>query len=246
MRAGGVHGRGVGLVRAVDGEQGQGADDLGGFQQPAQFVQGEGGLAEGEGVAADEGEGVVVVERLGFGGARSPPGVFAGQRQAGLGEGGDVTGTDGPELVHDRMGAALQRLAQGGDDAGPEARPAGQQLVGAHGEHRAHLSGGQFLADGTGVAAQQPEAVFGGRLGGHVLVPVGSDAGGAAVDAAGGGDLPGGVPGPLDTPCRLAPGNRSRRAVGEPDDVQDAEADPVEDDESGARGPRRVHDLRRH
>ena len=31
--------------------------------------------------------------------------------------------------------------------------------------------------------------MFGGRLGGHVLVPVGADAGGAAVDAAGRGDL---------------------------------------------------------
>ncbi|GHD06217.1 hypothetical protein GCM10010313_24070 [Streptomyces violarus] len=45
VRTGGVDGGGVGLVRTVGGQQRQRGDDLGGLQQPAQLVQGEGRLA---------------------------------------------------------------------------------------------------------------------------------------------------------------------------------------------------------
>lgn len=95
-------------------------------------------------------------------------------------------------------------------------------------------------------AAQQTEAVSGGGLGGHVLVPVGADAGGAAVDASGRGDLPGGVPGLLGAFHGLGPGDRPRSTVGEAHDVRDAEPDTVEDDQAGMRGLRHVHDPRRH
>lgn len=67
MRPSGVHRRGIRLVRPVDGEQRKRPDDLGRPDQPAQLVQREGGLAEGEGVAADERERVIVVEGLGLG-----------------------------------------------------------------------------------------------------------------------------------------------------------------------------------
>lgn len=249
MRAGGVHGGRVRLVRAVDGQQGQGADDLGGLHEPAQFVQGQGRLAESEGVAADEGQRVVVVELLRLGRARSPPGVFAGECQSCLGEGGDVAGADRAELVDGGVGTALQCLAQRGDDGGPQARTAREELVGPDGEHRPHLPRGQLVPDGAGMAAQQFEAVLGGRLGGHVLVPVGADAGGAAVDASRRGDPAGGVPGVLHAPHRLAPGYGPRGPFGQAHDVQDTETDSIEDDETGAPGQRhsrRVHDLRRH
>lgn len=85
----------------------------------------------------------------------------------------------------------------------------------------------------AGVAAQQAQAVLGGGLGGHVLVPVGADAGGAAVDATGGCDLPGGVPGLLDALHRLGAGNGARGPVGEPHDVADTRAAPVEHHETG-------------
>jgi hypothetical protein len=62
-----VHGRGERLVRTVDGEQRQRPDDLSGSDEPPQLVQGKGGLAKGERVAADERERVVVVEGLGLG-----------------------------------------------------------------------------------------------------------------------------------------------------------------------------------
>lgn len=225
---------GVRLVRAVHGEQGERGDDLGGLQESAQFVQGERGLAEGEGVAADEREGVVVVELLRFGGSVPPPGMLPHQRESELRERRQVPGPDRAELVDDRVGPALQGLAQRRDDAGPQPRAAGEQLVGADGEHGPDLPGGQFLADGAGVAAQQAQPVFGGRLGGHVLVPVGADAGGAAVDAAGGGDLAGGVPGLGHPLRRVGAGDRPCGPVGEARDVGDAEGDPVEDDETRA------------
>lgn len=98
-------------------------------------------------------------------------------------------------------------------------------------------------------AAQQPQSVFGGRVGGHVLVPVGADAGRAAVDATGRGDLPGGVPGLRHALHRLGPGHWPGAPVGEPDDVRDAEPDAVEDHQAGVPdrdGIRGVHDPRRH
>lgn len=116
--AGLVDGQGVRLVGAVDGQQGERGDELGGGDQVAQFVEGQGGLAEGEGVAADQGEGVVVVEGLGLGGAVAAPGVFAYEGEAHLGEGCDVAGADGAEFVDDRVGAGLQGFAQGRDDGG--------------------------------------------------------------------------------------------------------------------------------
>lgn len=112
-----VHGQRVRLVRTVDRHQGQRRHHLRGRDQAAQFVQGECGLAEGERVAADQGEGVVVVERLRFGrGPMSLPGVFARQRQAHLRERGDVSGADRTECVDLRVGARLQGFAEGGDD----------------------------------------------------------------------------------------------------------------------------------
>ncbi len=171
------------------------------------------------------------------------------QRQSHLGQRRDVPGAHRSELVDDRIRPALQRLAQRGDHGRPQPRTPGQQLVGADGEHRADLAGGQLLPDGAGVAAQQPEAVLGGRFGGHVLVPVGADAGGAAVDASGRGDLPGGVPGLRHPLHRVAPGFRTRRPVGEAHDVLDPESDPVEDHWAsmpGRHSTSRVHDLRRH
>ncbi len=253
VRSGGVHGGGVRLVGAVDGEQREGADDLGGGDEATQFVQGQRRLAEGEGVAADEGEGVVVVERLRLGGAGAAPGMFPGQREAGLRERREVAGADRAELVHDRVGSALQRLAHRRDDGGPQAGPSREQLIGADGEHGPDLPGGQFLADGSRVAAQQAQTVFGGGVGGHVLVPVGAHAGGAAVDAAGRGDEPGGVPGLLGTLHGVGRGDRPRGSLGEAYDVLDAEPDPVEDDQAGVptaapreHDTRRVHDTRRH
>ncbi len=84
VRPGRVHRRGVRLVRPVHGEQRERPDDLRGPDQPPQLVQREGGLAEGERVAADEREGVIVVEGLGF--RNSGEGT-------GLGNSGEGTGT---------------------------------------------------------------------------------------------------------------------------------------------------------
>jgi hypothetical protein len=70
-----MHGRGERLVRPVDGEQRERADDLRRPDEPPQLVQGEGGLAEGEGVAADEREGVIVVEGLRLGNSGEGTGV---------------------------------------------------------------------------------------------------------------------------------------------------------------------------
>ena len=117
--------------------------------------------------------------------------------------------------------------------AGPQARAAREQLVGADGEHGADLAGGQLVADRAGVAAQQPQAVVGCRVGRHGLVPVGADAGGTAVDPAGRGELAGGVPGRLDALHRLGAGDGPGRAVGEPDDVRDRQAAAVEDHDAG-------------
>ncbi len=171
------------------------------------------------------------------------------QRQPHLGQRRDVPGAHRSELVDDRVHPALQRLAQRGDDRGPQPRTARQQLVRADREHRPYFPGREFVADRAGVAAQQSQAVLGGGLGGHVLVPVGADAGRAPVDAAGRGDLAGRVPGLGRALHRVGAGDRPGVPVGEPDDIGDAEADPVEDDEVGAPGHHRIsgaHDPRRH
>ena len=210
VRAGEHHRLGEGLVGTADREQGECGDGEGGGQEPAQFVEGERGLAEGEGVAADQGEGVVVVEGDGGGGPAvcpTVPGVFAGQREAGLGEGGQVAGADGAVFVDDGVGAGVQRVEEGGDDGGVEAGAARQQLIGAYGEHGADLAGGQRVADRAGVAAQQPQSVVG--VGGpDVLRTVGADAGAAAVDPAGGGEAAGGLPGFLGAGEGLGVGGR--------------------------------------
>ncbi len=172
--------------------------------------------------------------------------MLPGQREAHLGERRDVTGADGAELVDDRVRTPLQRLAQRGDHGGPQSGACGQHLVGADGEHRADLPGGEFPAHGAGVAAQQAQTVPGGGLGGHVLVPVRTHTGGAAVHAPGRRDLPGGVPGLLRPPHRLGRGDRPRGPVGEAHDVLDSEGSPVQDHCRGPYGFGRVHDARRH
>lgn len=188
VRTGGVDRFGVRLVRTVDREQRERGDRFGGDDEPAQLVEREGGLAEGEGIAADQGKGVVVVERLGLGRGAGPlPGVLPGEREADLGEGGDVPGTDRTELVDHRVRAGLQRLAETHDDAGPQSGTARKQLIGAHGEHGTDLAGGQRVTDGPGVAAQQAQPVIGGGLGGHALVAIGADPGGPSVDSPGRG-----------------------------------------------------------
>ena len=45
--------------------------------------------------------------------AAAVPGVFAGQREAGLGEGGQVAGADGAVFVDDGVGAGVQRVERG-------------------------------------------------------------------------------------------------------------------------------------
>ncbi|GHE11538.1 hypothetical protein GCM10010339_71690 [Streptomyces alanosinicus] len=89
----------------------------------------------------------------------------------------------------------------------------------------------------------------GGGLGGHVLVPVGTDTGGPAVDPPGGRDLPRGTPGPLHPPHRTALGNGTDGTAGKTYDTLDTESGPVEDHgrrSLGRHGLRRIHGTRRH
>lgn len=258
VRAGGVHGRGVRLMRPVDRDQRQRGDDLGGPDEPTQLVEGQRGLPEGERVAADEREGVVVVERLRLGAQPlsgpplgspqlgPPPRLLPHQRQPHLRQRRDVPRTHRPELVHHRVRPGLQRLAERRDNGGPQPGAAREELVGAHGEHGADLAGGELLADGSGVAAQEPQTVSRGGRRRHVLVPVGAHSGGAAVHAAARGDLPGRVPGFLDALHRFGAGDRPRGPVGEPDDVGDAGAASVQHHETGRHPTRHVHIPRRH
>ena len=77
MRALLVYGFGVRLVGAANREQGERGDDQRGALESAQFVQGQRGLADGEGVAADEGERVVAVQNNGPRSRAADPGLLA-------------------------------------------------------------------------------------------------------------------------------------------------------------------------
>ncbi len=176
--------RGERLTVAVERAERERGDAQAGVQQLARVRPGErGGGVRGR-VGAHERERVTRLDldprRRGGGPLR--PLAFAGERQPQLRQQGEVAGADPAEVAQHRQRPVAQDRGQGFGDLRPVTAAAGGHLGEPDQERPAHELVGQRVADAAGMAAQQPHAV-GAPVGLRDRdVPVGADAGGAAVD----------------------------------------------------------------
>ena len=132
-----------------------------------QFFALQGGEAEAVGVGGEDGERVFAVGFNGFdacllegvkrGHAFALVGdvAFANHRQRGVAEDGDVCLADGAFAGHDGQDVFVKHVHVGLDVGGLQAGRTGQHHVETGGKHRTHFFGGQDVADGTDVGADE-------------------------------------------------------------------------------------------
>ena len=134
---------------------------------------------------------------------------LAGEREAELGEHREVAGPEPAEVAHGRDAVLREHARERDGDLGPAAA-ARRHLREPHQDRRPHGVVGQRLAQPAGMAAQEPQGVA-PEIAEDVDVPVGADAGGAAVDRAHGRDVLGG---PVADRHPLARGGRDLHVEG--------------------------------
>ena len=132
-----------------------------------QFFALQGGEAEAVGVGGEDGERVFAVGFDGFdaclleGFAHGHAFIlvgdvaFANHRQRGVAEDGDVCLADGAFAGHDGQDVFVKHVHVGLDVGGLQAGRTGQHHVETGGKHRTHFFGGQDVADGTDVGADE-------------------------------------------------------------------------------------------
>jgi hypothetical protein len=123
-----------------------------------------------------------------------------------------------------------QGVGEGVDEGGLDAGAAGEQLVGAHREHRAHLAGRERRAGSTRVAAQQAQAVRGLVVLADRHRALRADAGAPAVQPPAGGEPLRGPPGAFGPFAGLGGHRGHGFTVGERDQLADGESGSLQDD----------------
>jgi hypothetical protein len=235
MRASRTTGSAAAASKDGDGEPG--------VQQTTRVHHQQGGVADAERVGAEEGEPVAGAEsrRLDGGVGQALGGVdevvpapypaLAEQRQRHVGEVGEISGAQRPQLTGERCQPGVERAHQRVQQLAGDARPAGPDLVGARRHRGADDGHGEDEAGPAGMAAQQVEAVGLALLIGHPVGPQRPDARGDAVKVVAAGQQRGdGCSRPVVARPRLGGQDRRRAVARDGRDPPRGQARTVEDD----------------
>ena len=257
MRAHRVHARVEHRQVGVRGLVGQGGHRERGVQQPARVVEHERGLADADGVGAHEadavarpvGDGLEPVRRERLGGGHDvvadPALALAAERDADLGQHGQVAGAERAELAGERRDAGPQRAEQPVEQRIADPGAAGADLVGPHGHRRPHHLHGERRAAAPGVAAHQPPLVLARILERRRLRPQDADAGARPVEQLAAVEQPADErAGRGVALARRRAHPRHRAAAGERHDPRRRERPAVEDDRQVLCAPRRHGTVR--
>ena len=187
QRAGGRDRARERLAVALERLEAERRDPDPGVQQLAQVRPHQRGGAEGGGVGAHERQRVAGSDREPL---RLAILALAGECETELGEHREVAGPEPAEVAHGRHALVREQARERDGDLGPAAA-ARRHLREPYQDGRPHDVVGQRLSQPAGMAAQEPQGVA-AEIAEDVDVPVGADAGGAAVDRAHGRDVLGG------------------------------------------------------